>query len=178
MQQSLLARRYAQAYLNIFGQKYTHEHSMLIAPLMYYMRTHKEALFYLKLSCIKSSVKKNILSKMFAAYGLKDDFDTLLDVLIKHKRLFMLSEVLYCIAQLYKKRNNIIEWTVKSASLMQPEDLEIVYHFLEKKTGMHAEYTYKTDPTLLAGIRLQSNTYLWQHSIRRQLDAMKLPLIR
>lgn len=169
MQRSLLARRYAQAYLNIFGKQYTREHIKLVEDLIYFLRTHKEALFYLKLSCIKSSVKKNILSNTFARYGLKDNFDKLLDILIEHKRLFMIFDVLSSIVDEYKKRNTIGEWLIKSASPLQSQDLEIVYQFLEKKTGMRAEYTYKTDPSLIAGIRLQSSTLLWEHSASAQL---------
>jgi ATP synthase F1 delta subunit len=173
MQRSILASRYAVAHLNIFGKLYTREHVQLIEQLLHYFQAHKEALFYLKLSCIKPSVKKSILINICARYGLRDDFNELFDLLITHKRLFMIIDVLYALVRTYKERNAIVEWVVKSAIVLQPTDVGVIYQFLEKKTGMRAEYTSVIDKKLVAGIRVQSTTLLWEYSVRQQLKRIR-----
>jgi len=172
MQRSLLAQRYAAAYLNIYGTQYTREHIQLIEQLLQYLNKHKKALFYLKLSCINPLVKKSILMNVFARYGLTDTVSTLLDLLIAHKRLFMIIEVLQSIVQTYKKRHAIITWVIKSPAVLQQTDLETIYQFLENKTGMRAEYTSIIDKNVLAGIRIQSGTLLWEYSARQQLKKL------
>ena len=133
MQRSVLAQRYAAAYLNAFGVAYTREHVQRLEQLVQYFQLHKKALFYIKLSCITSSVKKTILLNICSRFGLKDHYGLLCDMLIRHKRLFMIVDVLSCIVHLYKKRQGIIEWVIQSALVLDIAEIEHVYHFLEKK---------------------------------------------
>lgn len=172
MHKSLLARRYACAFLNVYGRKYTREDIQHLEQLSRYFSEHKDALFYLKLSCIKPTIKKSILLNIFAHYTIKNYFDKLLDLLIMHNRLFMIIDVLYSIIQVYKERNHVIAWDIKSAIPLDTDDLKILYQFLESKTGMNAEYTFHVDKKLVAGIRIQSATLLWEHSVSQQLKRL------
>ena len=64
--------------------------------------------------------------------------------------------------------------TITSAIPLMQEDKQIIVHFLTEKTKMTVHADYQTDPTLIAGIRVKSQNYLWEKSVARLLRDIKL----
>ena len=68
-----------------------------------------------------------------------------------------------------------MEFSVLSAHDLDKKELTTIQHFLEEKTKKTIIYNHKINKDLIAGIRLLSNTLLWEHSIAQQLrDAEQL----
>ena len=175
MQESVVAKKYAAAFLNVYMSYLKPNFIDRLDNLIKLMGQHREALFYIKLSCIPDTIKKEALNKLFEQFGLEKEFGYLINLLVEHKRLFMLYQVLEYMRELYKQRNGIIECTITYSHPVSREALEEIEAFYEKKSG-NTKVIYKayTDKNLIAGIRIQSDTYLWEHSIAKQLEALKL----
>ena len=175
MQESVIPKKYATAFLNLYIEKLAPDFIKRLDKLIELMRGRHEALFYVKLSCIDDTIKKDILNKLFERFELEKEFRQLINVLAEHKRLFMMYQVLISMRQLYKQRKNIIECTITSSHTLSPQMLEHVQQFFEKKSGnKQVLYNSYKDKALIAGIRIQSDTFLWEHSIAKQLEALKL----
>ena len=62
--------------------------------------------------------------------------------------------------------------------LLSMNDKEQIEQFLVRATGHTNIYKYKVDNALIAGVRLQSETLLWEHSIAKQLRQLEISLER
>ena len=71
-------------------------------------------------------------------------------------------------------RNKIARVKISSSHDITQQDLDAIERFLVNQTGLSIIYTYAIDKKLIAGIRLQSNTLLWECSINKQLTQIKL----
>jgi F0F1-type ATP synthase delta subunit len=45
--------------------------------------------------------------------------------------------------------------------------------YFEKKSNLRSTVRQHVDPSLIAGVRLQSDYFLWEHSIAKQLRDLK-----
>ena len=99
-------------------------------------------------------------------------------MLINDKRAGLFDFVLKQITLLYKRRNKILSFTISTAHPLTQEAVESVKQFLERVTGCDIIYEYKIDKSLIAGMRLQSETLLWEHSVKKNLQCVRLSRIR
>jgi F0F1-type ATP synthase delta subunit len=93
----------------------------------------------------------------------------LIDLLIMDKRSELMPLVLDKICGLYYQIHNIELFTIASSDSLSESQVKDIEQFLAQCTG-HVILSHRIiDTDLIAGIRLQSATSLWEHSIRRQL---------
>lgn len=173
-----LSRKYAKAFLNVYADAVTLQDVERVAKICVSLNQHRGLLSFFSWPVINDASKIQALKDMVTQYGLPRVLHRLIELLSEHKRLELVLQVFQAIVVEYKKRHNIASVTIASSHEMQPEDLEIVKQFLAKLTGQVIMYTYKVDKSLIAGMRVASDTFVWEHSIGKQLALMKLPLIR
>ncbi|MGC2310924.1 MAG: ATP synthase F1 subunit delta [Candidatus Babeliaceae bacterium] len=170
--QVVIARRYAQAFLNSFNKNIPHELVEKLNHLFLFLNQHKDALSYLKLSCVPSKIKKEMLEQVCEQYGLKDFLHPLITVLAEHKRLWLFVSVIQILRALYKEFLGIIEWSIRSFPVLTEPELQHIVQFIEQKTEKKAHYTYTSDEELIAGVRIQSDSYVWEHSVQQILRSL------
>jgi F0F1-type ATP synthase delta subunit len=78
---------------------------------------------------------------------------------------------------LFKERAGIHDFVIKSAVALSQQEKDQIEKFLARKTGQDNIYTYHVDTRLIAGVRLRSQTLLWEHSIAQQLRQLELSLV-
>jgi len=171
---AIVAKRYAQAFINIFLDTLSLQDydNMQIAAAS----INKQVLFFLRLPALDYSVKKNALSTLSKQFKLPSSVQRLLYVLLHDSRAFLICDVLRCVCLLYRQYKHISEFAIISSHPLTENEIEVVKHFLAQMTRQDIMYTYKVDKELIAGIRLQSDTLLWEYSIRQRLDEAKLLL--
>ncbi len=166
----LLAHRYAIAFLNVYQHSLTVPVIKRLAELIKFLESHKQSLFYVKVSSIPEIIKRDVLGQLFEQFELKTPaFFALLTTLAQHKRLFLSLPILHKIYQDYEKRMNISEFVVATATQLNQDQITTIQKFLEKQIQQAVDLTVTLDRSLIAGIRIQSDTLLWEHSIRKQL---------
>lgn len=169
---ALLARKYARAFLNVVGTTISGDDITHIEHIISFLKDHKQALFFLKLSYITNEVKRDALHALFAQVPHKEAFHKLIRILLDDNRGYLIYPVLEELVDIYDQMHHITSFTITSSHILSHQDLEEIRHFLTARIGGDIVYTYHQDPSLIAGIRLQSNTLLWEHSIRKQLRAL------
>lgn len=169
MYESILAKRYARAFLNVFSEKISFEDIQNIEKLADFFHLHRQAFFYIKLSCIKASIKQEILNKLFERFKLHGLLTPLLDLLIKHKRLALITMTLPIISTLYKADHAIVDWTINSSQQLSADQLTTLQKFIESKTDQDVHFNFHLDKNLIAGIKAYSKDMLLEHSVEETL---------
>ena len=175
--QSDLSKKYAKAYLNIFEKQHDLQdfHSMWRAAQ--FLSEHHNLLFYLSLSMVDDESKKRFIDLFFEKFNLFDSLKKLFYLLLKNKNIFITADVLRDIYNLYKKRNNLADLQVISSVELSSSELNEIKQFFENLSNKEVVVRQHVNPSLIAGIRLQTNTLLWEHSIAKQLRELKQKLV-
>ncbi len=176
--QAVVAKRYAQAFLAIFGDQMREKDLAGLDALEDFLARNKHVLSFFMISQIDDTVKVKALSTLLQSHNLDTLLAPLSVLLIKNRRVFLLPEIMRQLAILYKDEKKIMSFTVTSSHALEPHDREAIKKFLARQTGCDIIDTIKLDKNLIAGIRLQSSSALWEYSIRKQLKNIQLPLIR
>lgn len=164
-----LARRYAKAFTNVFFSQISVRDVENIFQAADYLALRRRTRFFLRLPVIDVSVKKQVLDLVCKRFSLPLVVEQTIDLLLQHKRSYLLHDVLFYIAELYCARQNILAFTIKSSHHLSQESVEVIQNFLARKTGCTITYTNKIDKKLIAGIRLESSAFLWEYSIAKHL---------
>ena len=174
----LVAQRYARAFFNIFGKKITRDDFYNILILQKFSQENKRALFFLELVTINDTVKLKKLMDICDMVHLGSRFNPLLKLLVTDGRAFLFVDVMTQLSRIYKQSHNIFSFSITSSHPLDEKELALVKTFLVNKTGGDIIYKYNVDKSLIAGIRLQSETMIWEYSIRKQLNNVRLQFIR
>jgi len=169
----IVAQKYAKAFVNIYLDQISIDNFTNIKKLEAFFNTHKKFTYFLSIPNIKIVQKEKLLQELFEKFNLETLLSPLVHILAAQKRLFLIDIILKNIRLLYKKRNNIMMFNITSSHQLDKESLEIVKQFLAYKTGKKIMYQYAIDKELVAGIRLQSGTLLWEYSIDKQCEALR-----
>jgi ATP synthase F1 delta subunit len=170
--QRVLAKKYARAFVNLFAKQLTPDVIENIEHFVLFMQQRKRTLFYLQLAVLANSIKKEALLKVLAQFGLHTVFEQLVTVLLEQRRLFLLVDVSDFIRQIYKEQHNIIDFNVMSSHDLSQEQKQALAQFLLENTTKKGSFSYCIDPQLIAGVRVISESYQWEHSVRKQLRAL------
>ena len=175
--QSVVARKYALAYLNVVGEQHTFEDFCSLWRASQFLLEHRSLLFYLSLSMIHEVDKKRFIDLFFERFHLFDSLKQLFYLLLKNKHIFLAADVLRDIYGLYKIKHNISDVHLSSSSDLSEEKIQEIKNFFTKLSGQQVVIRYSVNPSLIAGIRLQSERFLWEYSIAQQLRKLKQELI-
>jgi ATP synthase F1 delta subunit len=169
-----IACKYARAFLAVFPKACTLSNLHSIKTAHHFLRHHKNALFFLNLPQFNDERKKSLIADLVAYCSLPDAFTNLFFLLINHNRPFYVPEVLACIIEQYKKQTNSVEFSLESSHSLHGDDIETMKHFLQKILQKNIIATSSVNTSLIAGIRLHSNEYVWEYSVRKQINALHI----
>ncbi len=164
-----IARKYAAAFVNVAGAKFTHADFERVQGIAEFLVEHRALIFYFNLPLIKKQTIDQVLKKLFGGSSTEKLLYRLVALLLEHHRAFLLPEVLHQISDLYKSEKGIAQFAVRSSHQLADDQLETAIAFLKQATNKQIMYSYQVDPQLIAGLRLQSDTLLWEHSVKKQL---------
>jgi F-type H+-transporting ATPase subunit delta len=164
-----IAKKYAQAFLNVFEQTISPADFDQLCLLGQFLNAHKRALFFLGLPHIPLDEKVRTVTAMINRYKLPVSLSKLFTLLIEDGRSLLMGEVMNQVCEEYRIRNNIQTFAITSSHTLKQEELADIKSLLEHATKTKVVYSYKLDKKLVAGLRLQSATSLWEYSIEKQL---------
>ena len=176
--QSVIAKKYANAFLNVFIDQLSPQTMRHVCSLGDFLSRNHLLIYFLRWPVLAKEVKIKALDDMLHQFSLGQPFGKLISLLADNKKMHLIGDILKHICTLYDVRKKRIHFTIASSHDLTTHECSVIVEFLANITGASIIYDYKVDKNLIAGIRLQSNTYLWQYSIGQHLDMMKLPLIR
>jgi F0F1-type ATP synthase delta subunit len=171
----ILAKKYATAYSNLTGDI---DDRQACAQLRAFLKEFPLAAFVCAVPSLPLAVKWDALHAVLGQVQASQALIDLVHLIIKSGRGSLLKLVFEQIQALYNERHGIMTCTITSSHQLDKKSLAIIQSFLARQTGWDIIYDYAVDPTLIAGIRAQSATMMWEYSIRKQLHNVSLSLIR
>jgi len=172
----IVVHNYATAFLNFFIDDISIDDFFAFRRLLEFLRDNKKALHFLEIPTFLAEEKEKALKKFLDDVHVSGHLDELFLLLIRHKRSALIRDVLAQVCFLYKKKKNILFFTITSAHQLHEDELEIIKIFLAHKTGKTVLYEYKQDKRLIAGIRCSSEALVWEYSIKKRLNDLRKKL--
>ena len=173
-----LAIKYAQAYLGIWDSVLDFALIEKINEAAYFLYKNRRVLFLLQVPLIPRKIKEEALQDFCIRFELPDSIHKLIVLLLDHKRGDLIAAVFKAIVVQYKKRHAITTFFVSSTLPLTESQCVTIEQFMNQKIVGTKLFHYTIDSTLIAGIRIQSDTLLWEYSIAKRLRTISHIAIR
>jgi len=167
-----LARKYANAFLNCFIEDINLDEFYALCALELFLKSNQKILYFLSLSHIDSDIKKDFLHTLFEQFKVIAACNALARILIDNKRGQLLCGVLKQVIMIYRQRKKIVSFVIATSHHVPADQIAVIQQFLAHQIGCDIIYECVVDKKLIAGIRVQSDTLLWEYSIGKQLGLM------
>ncbi len=177
---SFLARKYALAFTHSFAADFTKEDIEQIAHAYQFFVAHKRFSYLLNLPTINKALKQDALEKiLIGQFHLPTQpCKALINLLIAHHRTQLMGTILHIVHELMMKEKNIEAFTISSAQPLTQEQQTELEQFLVHTTTKTIVPTYTVNKDLIAGLRVQSNAHLWEHSLKKYLRTLNRTITR
>ncbi len=122
---------------------------------------------------IPAAKKVQILDKLNERLGMSRLVRNFLAVILNHERMEAFPEMLQEFERMVRGNLDIdkIEWV--SARALSEDDRRAVEARIEQLTGRRVEASFREDPALLGGARLQIGSTIYDGSVRGRLEALR-----
>ena len=160
-----IARKYAKAFYNQLGKQLgetVYEQLLSLADALEEERSVVLLLSYIH----RDAERPSLLEALFSNDSF---FEPLVSLLSQHRRLVLLPQILRKVYDRYLEDKGIMHFTIESPVELTKKEQEGFVSFLQKKTGKEIRYTLKSNPELLAGIKMYSDTLGYEHSLQQKL---------
>lgn len=175
--QSELTVKYAKAFLAVYGADISLGQVSYMWSAVQFLKEHRMFLFYLSLTSVPDEAKKKFLVAFCHHFSLVDALQQLCWLMIAKKHIFLLSAVFEQIYRLYKQQQNLTDVQIRTPVALSDDAIAALCAFFKEKSQQDLIACQHIDPTLIAGVRLQSDFYLWEHSIAKQLRILRQTFI-
>ncbi len=172
-EQSTLARKYAMAFFIVADDSFDEHDYTAAGILLQFFIDHRNFLGLLNLPILEITNIHSLIEQLAQKFNSSHYFKRLLILLIRQRRMLIFPMILHHLRELYCEREHIIEFEIASSHSLDDEARTVLVHLLSSATGMRIRPTYRLEPKLIAGIRMQSNTLGWEHSVRKQLREIR-----
>jgi F-type H+-transporting ATPase subunit delta len=168
-----IAKKYAKAFMAVFPKSFTLNDIGKIEATYFFLQKNKRTLFFLQLPQFDEQRKESMIADLIGYFALPHAFTQLFMLLITHNRSFYIPDVLWFMIELYKEQTNSVSFSLQSPHSLDHQQIESIKQFLGRLVGKNIIATTMVDPSLIAGLRLQSNNNLWEYSVRKQIQSLR-----
>ena len=176
-EEKIIAQRYAQAFFNVLTKPFSIEECERLAQVITLYRKQPTMLFYLQIPLFTYTSKKQSLERVSSAYGLPHTLSTLDLLLLEHNRIFLLPTVYQMLIEQSHARAGRVPCVVTSAHELSTRERAICTQFVGEVTGKQPLIDWQTDSTLIAGLCIQADTWIWENSLDARLRTLAQTLL-
>jgi ATP synthase F1 delta subunit len=166
----MVAKKYAQAFVHVYGKELAVETFDQIRVFEDFLATQRGILLALTLAALSTQVRDQLVQKIVQQFQLPHHVQRLIAVLIQHKRLVLLRSVLKNIRKMYAVEQGIMDVSIGSSHPLEAAQRQHLCAFAQAMSGAKKiKASFVLMPEMISGIRIKSDTYLWEQSIRKLL---------
>jgi ATP synthase F1 delta subunit len=170
---SVLSRRYARAFLNTFSDQVTVGNLENFKKASYFLKERPHAFFLMELSLLPDKIKLDAIDNLCSTFDLPVSCKKLCLLLIASQRVSLLQDIFMFIVSFKEEDLRIAYFDVASSSVLSDTQKQQVKQFLDTRIQGSVSCNYRVDESLIAGIRLQSKSLLWEKSVKKRLRALQ-----
>jgi len=169
------AHSYAQAYLNV-NKTHVCDQLAEINALSHHYHSYQLFFKLLEMSSISYEIKQKYVHAFWKKYELPVCLKEFIFLLLRNRVMNLLPDILKHLYIVYKKRNNLLDVTVITSHPLSDDEARKILNAIQDSLQVIIIPHFEVDTKLLAGIRIESDEYYWEHSIAKTLQALELKL--
>lgn len=173
---AVLAKRYALAYIHSYGQELDESMLARFGELVNFLREQRRILFFLRIPTLSIETKQNGIRLLCQRFALGKSLETLVLLLIEHKRAPLLTDVLSYVIEQQERRMNYARFTVSSYPELSQDQQVHIEQYLALRIGKKIVVSYAVDKRLIAGVSLLGKEYWWESSVAYTIQSLKKQL--
>jgi len=170
---NIIAKTYATAFVNVYFDDLSDDYINRLSKLAIFLKSNKQPYIYLRIPKIPQEVKIKALNKVAQAFNLEEGIKKLMYALLETDRIEILDKVLNQIKIVYQRQAGVELFEVISSHSLSDEEKEKVLIFIKANSKYKVKAKFIVDKKLIVGLRIKSNSFLWERSIVKQLRDIK-----
>lgn len=174
-----VAQKYAKAFFNMYGDAFDVASVEKVFKLSRYLRDNRSLFAYFNIPSVSQEKKKSVLVSICQKLGVPQEITFLIEPLFHQRRIELFSVILCLFVIYFRKHHGIVECTIFTSRALSDEEKDSVkkaFCSLTKATALVAKFI--VDENLIEGMRIQSNTMLWESSIAQQLNTVEQSILQ
>lgn len=172
-----LTNRYANALLELSEERGTLERDLEHVFFIRQALSGADVQAFLVHNNISDSVKTQLFQKLFSQ-NVSDELMGFLYLMVKKSRESLILPVLSEYVDCANKRLGKIEARLVSAKALTDEQVESVRSVLARKTNKKISIKADVDPSVIGGFYVQMGDYIFDSTVRSELNSFKEHLKR
>lgn len=174
----IIAKKYALAFLHVYKAECDNLYIEKLAIFTKFISSSKIFQAILSRPSLPITKKKQIVELMAEKLGLRPCTKKLVLLLLKEKRIELLVDICKKILLLYKKQQNVEHFEITSSHKLLTEEEKIITEFIASQVSIKINANFTVDTSLISGIKIKSDTFIWERSINKQLQKIEQKLLR
>lgn len=172
-----ITSRYAEALYSLKKDENFLESSQKeIKELIKVLKENPDFLVVLNSSYKEFEEKEQIIDKVFI--GVDEEIKTLIKIVVKNHRGQYLTEIFENYNSLVNEYRGVIEGLVYSTEPLSESQLAKLNSAIGKIETRPVELKNIIDPTLIGGVKVVINDHIYDGSIKRHINDMKIALLK
>jgi F-type H+-transporting ATPase subunit delta len=168
------ARPYAEAWLQTISSSFDHAKFLeSLRSIADALSKNRDLRSILANPSVAIAVKEGIVEALAEKAGLDATGRRFLQVLLRHRRFLVLSEIASAIREALDTREGVVSAVVTSAGLLAPPEANGVTAALSEALGKKVRATFHVDASLLAGFVARVGSRIYDASALGALEKFK-----
>jgi F-type H+-transporting ATPase subunit delta len=179
MKVSQLAERYARSSFELAREAKNDEKVLdQLRELDRAFTKDHDTLEFLGSPLVKIEDREKALELALKNSGALTEVQQLLMLLLRKGRIPIYSQVVEAFQQLMDEANGVVRGTVRSASVLGPQERQQIESTVERVLTKKVIMTYKVDPSVIGGLVAQVGSYTFDDSLDSHLQRLNDELKR
>ena len=172
-----ITSRYAEALYSLKKETNSLESSQKeVKELIKVLKENPDFLVILSSSYKEFEEKEEIIDKVFI--GVDEEIKTLIKIVVKNHRGQYLTEIFENYNSLVNEYRGVLEGLVYSTEPLSESQLAKLNSAIGKIETRPVELKNIIDPSLIGGVKVVINDHIYDGSIKRHIDDMKIALLK
>jgi ATP synthase F1 delta subunit len=176
-EERILGARYAAALLAINQEPFSEEACDALREAIDYYTTTPMVLVYLQTPLLSAAQKREALESIRKRFKLPSIIEKIDLLLLEHARIFLLPVVYAALIYQSNVLAGRVTCTITSAGPLLPAQQQACKEFVQAASGKKPLIEWVENSALIAGMRIQTEDWLWEDSLDARLRALANTLL-
>ncbi|MDX1918279.1 MAG: ATP synthase F1 subunit delta [Candidatus Caenarcaniphilales bacterium] len=179
MSKSAQVKGYAKALFELIenDQELSIACSRLLADIADSLNDSSDLRLFVADPIFPTKLKIDTLQKLFPDLGEHVLVLNTIKLIADHRKLYLLSEFARHFLELVDSKSGDVKVSLSAASHPTEEEKQITHRLIEDLIQEKVRLHYEVDPQILAGYILQTKNFIYDYSLRGQINRMRRHLL-
>jgi len=173
-----LVKKYATAFLNACKKEKRSVHVEIISTFENFVTANKVFQATLDLPSLSIDKKHETIEFVSKKLQLSPCLKRLTFLLLNHKRIYLLDEILRTILLLQTQQKQKHHFNVYTSHKISETEKNKIINFIKKTVSNDVTASFDIDITLISGLKIKGDTFLWERSIAKKLRDIEQKILR